>query len=305
MTLHRGYEPASKCSSGPTSGAKAAMSWFLGAYGARGGYNLGIYNCRSVVGGSTLSLHGEGRATDFGVPPGGNAWGWTLARALVANSKELGIQCVIWDQHIWSGSYPEAGFREYGGENPHTDHLHVEYTRKAATTLTAKLIQLVLSGIGTPPAEGTTPTLRRGATGTAVRYLQERLAVHGIRVTVDGVFGPATETAVRGFQKLRRLTVDGIVGPKTWTALRALPYKPPTAKPRPLRPLLQRGSTHKAAVELVQQRLKTRYPAYAKHLKVDGIFGPATETAVREFQERSKIAVDGRVGPVTWARLGF
>ncbi|HVK26439.1 MAG TPA: hypothetical protein VM677_34245 [Actinokineospora sp.] len=50
---------------------RALMAWFLGAYAARGGKNLGIYNCRNVAGSSTSSPHGEGRAADLGVPVGG------------------------------------------------------------------------------------------------------------------------------------------------------------------------------------------------------------------------------------------
>jgi peptidoglycan hydrolase-like protein with peptidoglycan-binding domain len=38
-------------------------------------------------------------------------------------------------------------------------------------------------------------------------------------VTVDGIFGPKTATAVRGFQQALGITVDGIVGPLTWRAL--------------------------------------------------------------------------------------
>jgi len=200
------------------------MSWFLGAYGARGGRNLGIYNCRSVAGSSTTSLHGEGRATDFGVPVGA-AWAQALADLLVARSAELGIQCVIYNRRIWSGSYPHAGWRTYKGTNPHTDHLHVELSWNSARTLTAARVQQVLGGGGgqpAPPKPGARPTVRRGSRGPAVSELQRILNAWYpslSRLGVDGIFGPATEARVKYMQKRAGLAVDGVVGPNTWRRL--------------------------------------------------------------------------------------
>jgi peptidoglycan hydrolase-like protein with peptidoglycan-binding domain len=37
---------------------------------------------------------------------------------------------------------------------------------------------------------------------------------------------------------------------------------------------------------------------------IDGVFGPVTKTAVEQFQGYSGLAVDGVVGPLTWAALG-
>ena len=36
---------------------------------------------------------------------------------------------------------------------------------------------------------------------------------------------------------------------------------------------------------------------------MDGIFGPLTDTAVRAYQQRASVAVDGIVGPETWQAL--
>ena len=64
------------------------------------------------------------------------------------------------------------------------------------------------------------PTLHPGATGAAVRRLQRALRrTPNLSLAVDGVFGPATESAVKQFQGGAGLTADGVVGPLTWQAL--------------------------------------------------------------------------------------
>lgn len=56
--------------------------------------------------------------------------------------------------------------------------------------------------------------LRRGSTGFRVIAMQRRLGL-----AVDGILGTAGETAVKNFQRSRKLTPDGLVGPATWRAL--------------------------------------------------------------------------------------
>ncbi|WP_414544770.1 N-acetylmuramoyl-L-alanine amidase [Nostoc sp. CCY0012] len=52
------------------------------------------------------------------------------------------------------------------------------------------------------------------AGGPVVRYLQYRVGA-----TVDGVYGPMTEAAIRAYQRQNGLLADGIVGPATWQRL--------------------------------------------------------------------------------------
>ena len=65
-----------------------------------------------------------------------------------------------------------------------------------------------------PPVRPPRPTLRRGSEGPDVRLIQQAL-----NIKIDCIFGPATEAAVRQFQREQGLVTDGVVGPRTWEAL--------------------------------------------------------------------------------------
>jgi peptidoglycan hydrolase-like protein with peptidoglycan-binding domain len=65
----------------------------------------------------------------------------------------------------------------------------------------------------------------QGSRGDAVKGVQEEFQFRNLSgvpsqgVQVDGIFGPMTNAAVRGFQQALGIVVDGIVGPVTWRAL--------------------------------------------------------------------------------------
>ena len=64
------------------------------------------------------------------------------------------------------------------------------------------------------------PILREGMQGPAVTQLQERLKTLGFFTgAVDGVFGAATQAAVKAAQQNFKIQPDGVVGPSTWNAL--------------------------------------------------------------------------------------
>ncbi len=64
------------------------------------------------------------------------------------------------------------------------------------------------------------PVLRIGSSGSDVKALQDALRSRGFSPGItDGIFGPATQAAVLGFQRSERLLADGIVGPRTAFAL--------------------------------------------------------------------------------------
>lgn len=203
------------------------MAWFLGAYRDRGGRNLGIRGCRHIAGTTVLSVHADGRAVDLGVPVGAS-WAQGLANSLVARSRELGVQCVIYNRRIWSSSYCRQGWRPYSGTNPHRDHLHVEVTPAGSEWLTVARINATMGADNwTEKIMKALPTLRTGATGADVKRLQALLAAVGhppagsfsASHRPDGKFGAKTVTALKAFQKAQKITVDGVAGRATWAAL--------------------------------------------------------------------------------------
>ncbi|BBL75414.1 peptidoglycan-binding protein [Methylomagnum ishizawai] len=99
------------------------------------------------------------------------------------------------------GDFDRITRRINGGTNGAADRLE---RRKAARTAL---------GLDSPPV------LRRGDSGPGVLALQKALAARGVRVDVDGIFGPAIEAALRGFQASQGLVADGIAGPQTMRAL--------------------------------------------------------------------------------------
>ncbi len=155
--------------------------------------------------------------------------------------------------------------------------------------------------------------LQQGTSNENVRRLQSALNNISTQypsippVVEDGIFGSATASAVRAFQRQFGLTVDGIVGQKTWDKLfeisalidagevdsEEMPPYPGT--------LLQYGSRGNAVL-LMQERLNgiSIYYPNIPEFAADGVFGPATKQAVIAFQKMMGIQTDGIIGQQTW-----
>jgi hypothetical protein len=89
---------------------------------------IGGYSCRPRTSNpSKISLHGFGRALDVMTVKGE-----PIANYLIANSRALGVQLVIWRGTMWKVTKSGPSWSLYGGPSPHVDHVHVELTRAAA-----------------------------------------------------------------------------------------------------------------------------------------------------------------------------
>ena len=141
------------------------------------------------------------------------------------------------------------------------------------------------------------PVLRRGATGDPVRDLQARLGSAGHPVPAEEAarFGAATEASVLAFQESRGLRADGICGPETFGALVESTFRLGDRLLYQRRPML-RGDD----VAALQRRLNALGFDAGRE---DGIFGPHTEAALRQFQVNAGVAADGVAGPATCRAL--
>ncbi len=122
-----------------------------------------------------------------------------------------------WIMDSRPGYHPWQWVR-YHGSNPHTKHVHVSVVASSPCDNTDPW-DLPMLGAEPVPSIG---NLSLGSRGGAVAELQRRLNAWypWIKLAEDGVFGPATQGAVRDLQRRAGLTEDGIVGPATRVALK-------------------------------------------------------------------------------------
>lgn len=167
--------------------------------------------------------------------------------------------------------------------------------------------------------------IRRGDSGEAVQRIQVMLnrisrdypAIPKV-YPVDGIFGSATEGAVKKFQQIFDLTPDGIVGNSTWYKMVFLyvgvldlaelisqgqTYYPGSSGQS--FPSVLREGDRGEPVKVIQYVLSVVAEFYNNipAVAIDGIYGPATKNAVIAVQRMAGLTQDGIMGPRTWAAL--
>lgn len=147
------------------------------------------------------------------------------------------------------------------------------------------------------PASMTGPgVLHLGSEGEAVRDLQQRLAAADHPSADEaGRFGASTEAAVRYFQAARGIHVDGICGQETWAALVESGFRLGDR-------LLFLRSPNLRGDDVVELQRRLNALGFDSG-REDGILGPATTAALKEFQRNAGISVDGISGPATAAAM--
>ena len=135
-----------------------------------------------------------------------------------------------------------------------------------------------------------------GSTGDAVRGLQSLglvLIPDQPPLVVDGSFGMATEGRVRSFQESWGLTPKGGAGRAVWSVATAAHWPGPLVK-------VGAVTATNFRVPIVQHLLR----AHGATLVADGIVGPITGEAVRQFQLSLRPThISTTVGQLDWPNL--
>ena len=188
------------------------------------------------------------------------------------------------------------------------------YGKNIEFVLDAPIRDLTTSYPGTP--------LRRGSVGENVLIVQAMVNRIGKNypaippIPPTGVFDGDTERSVKVFQRTFNLTPDGIVGKATWykmvylyvgvLQLAELVSEGQTLDKEDFQynGLLREGDRgeHVQALQYMLAML-AEFDNALLPIQVDGIFGPRTTQAVRQYQSAAGLVPDGLVGKDTWRSL--
>ncbi|KJE22680.1 N-acetylmuramoyl-L-alanine amidase [Frankia torreyi] len=144
-----------------------------------------------------------------------------------------------------------------------------------------------------PPPPAAEPAAAEGARSPAVGPAG---GAGGAAAAPPDRFDRDLDNALRAFQQSRGLSVDGILGPDTARALEEARHNLGDR-------LLYFSAAHPFVgddVAALQERL---FNMGFDIGRTDGIFGPRTESAVRDFQRNRGLDPDGRCGPRTLREL--
>ncbi len=134
-------------------------------------------------------------------------------------------------------------------------------------------------------------------------------------VDEDGIFGERTRDSLMAFQRKYGLPITGEADPETWALLfdEYLADVESRTRPDPIYIFPRYPADFSvgpgdegplvAFIQLIIRDIILLYGRDDDLLPVDGVFGPITEEAVKDFQRVHRLPDDGRVDRITWNRL--
>lgn len=130
------------------------------------------------------------------------------------------------------------------------------------------------------------------------------------RVAIDGIYGKATESAVKAFQRLFELPVTGSVDLSTYDTLyrtylgfiESIPFRYLDGEVYPYPGIPLRIGSESEVVRLLQEYLNyiSQFFVQIPSVSPTGYFGERTEEAVIAFQRLNGINPNGTVAAETW-----
>lgn len=151
-------------------------------------------------------------------------------------------------------------------------------------------------------------TIPFGEESDEVRKMQNALKQKGYyKGAIDGKFGPSTKKAIISYQNAIGIHADGRPGNKTLTALYHGKKAINDTRNSALLVQAKASNTHSLAyghtgsrVRALQQALK-KAGCYSG--TIDGVYGDLTYAAVKKYQSKNGLRVDGIAGSATIASL--
>ena len=215
------------------------------------------------------------------VPGGGSSGGMTSVRSIRSQQQIVNA----------AGYSPKLDVDGIFG--PKTDAGVKWYQRKIGTTA---------DGLWGPNTESAHKKQGGGSTGrgmTSVRSIRSQQQIvnaagYSPKLDVDGIYGPKTEAGVKWYQRRIGTTADGLWGPNTESAHKKQGGSKPSVSVPNGSPLLRRGSKG-TRVKNLQKALVAAGETLPRY-GADGHFGAETEAALRSFQRKAGIGVDGIYG---------
>jgi peptidoglycan hydrolase-like protein with peptidoglycan-binding domain len=187
-----------------------------------------------------------------------------------------------------------------GVMGPATRNAIKQFQQSQNLEMTGQLNRQTLVALGVQPDTMRGASARVDAYGPAtIRKVQQTLNNRGFEAgPVDGTIGASLQAALRDFQKSENLEPTGMLNQQTLAAL-GLPNEPVVVVEQ--RAPIFVVPPASATVRHVQQALNQRgFQAGPP----DGVMGPATQSALRNFQSSANLQPTGRINQPTLSALG-